>query len=114
MENTPFDYILCAAGLCCMVFLWGKFKRSLANGRFCKAGEFLAARDYKSAILIYQEIGSELKSEPGYWYSLAVALAGAGAAEDALAALGKLLHLDPFHENGIKLMEALNEAVKKS
>ncbi|MDR1978320.1 MAG: tetratricopeptide repeat protein [Synergistaceae bacterium] len=111
MENTLFDYIFCAVGLCCILFIWGKFKRSLANGRFYKAREFLAAQDYKSAILIYQEIGSELKSEPDYWYSLAVALAGAGGVEDALASLKKLLHLDPFHENGIKLMETLSKVV---
>ena len=107
MKNTLFDYAGCAAALCLMLLTWGKFKRNLANRKFCKAREFLAAQDYKSAILVYQEIGSELKSEPRYWYSLAVALAGAGAAEDALAAVEKLLLLEPEHENGVRLMEML-------
>jgi tetratricopeptide (TPR) repeat protein len=106
-----FDYAICAAAICLMVWAWGRFKKKLADAKFREAGEFLAAQDYRNAICVYQEIGSELKSEPRYWYSLAVALAGSGAAEDALAALEKLLNLDPVHEKGLKLMEVLNQTV---
>lgn len=107
MEHSLFDYIVCACAFCLIVYGWGRFKRHVAFRQFEKAQPMLAEGRYRDAVAIYQGIASDMQREPEYWYALAVALAGAGSAEDSLRALSKLLALRPDHEMGLDLQEAL-------
>jgi tetratricopeptide (TPR) repeat protein len=102
------DYIICAFIACAFIYCWGWFRKKAASLRSKAAEDFLAEREYKKAIEIYQDIAPEMQGEPRYWYNLAVALAGAGSNEDSRGALEKLFRLAPEHEEGRKLSEALD------
>lgn len=107
MNGSMFDYAVCVAAICLFVYGWGRFRRYIACEKFRKAHPLLIEKKYKEAIVIYQEIASDMQGEPAYWYNLAVALAGAGSPSDASNALGKLFLLAPEHEEGGRLREAL-------
>ena len=113
MNGSMFDYAVCAAVICLLVYGWGRFRRFIACEKFRKAHPFLIEKKYKEAIVIYQEVASDMQGEPAYWYNLAVALAGAGSSSDARSALGKLFLLAPEHEEGARLREALDQNEKK-
>lgn len=108
MNASVFDYAVCAAVICVFVYGWGLFRKRMAYGKFRKTRELLSNRQYKESIVIYQDIASEMQREPEYWYNLAVALIGAGSVSDARSALDKLLRLNPRHEGGMRLREALD------
>ncbi|MDR2523524.1 MAG: hypothetical protein LBC93_07505 [Synergistaceae bacterium] len=101
------DYIVCGAAICLMVYAWGRLKKRAALGKFSEAKEHLTRKEYREALLLYQEIAGEMRYETEYWYDLAITLAAMGSKADSLSALEKLFRLTPEHGPGRKLEHAL-------
>ena len=101
------DYVVCGAAVCLTIYAWGRLKKRVALGKFLEAKQRLVRKEYREALLLYQEIADEMQYETEYWYDLAITLAAMGSKADSLSALEKLFRLTPGHELGRKLEHAL-------
>jgi aspartate beta-hydroxylase len=73
------------------------------------AGRMLMAGNLRGAQALLEQAIKSDPSNPSLWLNLAAALRGLGRADEELAALGKLLDLDPLNIRGLLQKAALHE-----
>ncbi len=103
------DLILCLIVMAVFIYGWGKAKTKIAQGRFDKAKELIAEKNYRGAVKQLEDLSGELKNDPDYWFYLGLSLVGAGSAGDAKQALIKTLEIDGSHVKAKELFKKIGQ-----
>jgi tetratricopeptide (TPR) repeat protein len=91
------------------IYGWGKVKIKIAQNRFAKGKKHIAEKDYRGAVKQLEDLSSELKNDPDYWFYLGLALVGAGSKADAKQVLLKTLEIDDSHIKARELLDKIGE-----